>query len=251
MYQASGMNPVLLAKIKNSLILYVQPIYDSKTLEIVAYEVLSRLDNGGSVLSPPQFLKDIPLGEQYTLALCVMDRIDPIIQAIDNPSIKLHLNFNPEDFNIKEVCEKVLEYKDHIIVEITEVSDNLDTHKREILSLLKQQGVILALDDFGDKNSTYNYIMDKKNSHGLFDMIKIDGSLVRGIDTDPHKRLFVRSIVKSMKYCPTQKIAFEYVENKAIQEIAIRLGADFLQGYYLSEPFDSKLLNKQRAVNEK
>lgn len=233
-------NPVILDRIKQDLILYVQPIFDAKTLEIASYEILSRLPVSNTLLSPPQFMHSVPLSDHYVLAIAVMERLPSILKMID-PNMKVHVNFNPDDFNNMTVYHKVLESKERLIVEITEESGQIDT-KIDILQALKKENVVLALDDFGDKNSTYNYFMDQKGDYGLFDMIKIDGSMIHDIDTNAKKLSFTRSVITAMLKHSDQKIAVEYVENSQIKDLAISLGVHYLQGFHLSKPFDARSL---------
>ena len=40
------------------------------------------------------------------------------------------------------------------------------------------------------------------------------------------------------------KTVAEYIHNKEVLDIAKELGVDYLQGFYLSEPFDLSLKNK-------
>lgn len=243
-------NPVILNQIKNDLILYMQPIYDAKTLQIASYEILSRLPIGNTLYNPLQFMQNVELKDHYVLALAVMERLPKIYQALDefDSSMKLHVNFNPDDFNSMDVYTKALAIKERMVVEITEESGEINNHI-EILQSLKKEGIQLALDDFGDKNSTYNYFMDKRDGYGLFDIIKIDGSMVQNIDTNPKKLSFTRSVITAMKDCVNQTIAVEYVENERIKDIAISLGVHYLQGYYFSKPFDSRAMIEKKVVN--
>jgi EAL domain-containing protein (putative c-di-GMP-specific phosphodiesterase class I) len=244
------MNDYLKDKIRSSLIVYLQPIYESATCtgeiqerKVIAYELLSRLRNGNMMYNPIQFLQNIPLREQYHLALSVLDRIPELLKVLD-PEIKLHVNFNPDDFDNQEVFDKVLAHKDRLVVEITEESGDIE-NKAERLVELKKHDVCIALDDFGDRHATYNYIVDKRDAYGIFSIVKIDGKLVKDIDTNLHKREFLGDVIDTLKKKGNQHIVVEYIENKFINDLVITMGADSLQGFYLSKPFDSALLFKK------
>ena len=229
------MNPLLLNKINNNLLLYLQPIYCVKTSKISAYEVLSRLEENNKLYNPIEFLSGTDIKEHYHLAKAVLKRIDRVIKHIDDDSIKLHINFNPDDLKHTVVMDLILKYKDFIVVEIMEDSNNI---KDIILLLLelRKNDVTIALDDFGDKNSTYNYIIDRSEAYDIFQIIKIDGSLVKDIDTKSHKLLFLKKLIDVMKSDKKQKVCVEYIDSEKKKDLAIKLGADYLQGFLLKKP---------------
>ncbi|MDP2893087.1 MAG: EAL domain-containing protein, partial [Sulfurimonas sp.] len=67
------------------------------------------------------------------------------------------------------------------------------------------------------------------------DYLKIDGSLIKNIDTDENAFLVVATIVEFSKKLGMKTIA-EFVENEEIFLIIKKLGIDYSQGYYFSAP---------------
>ncbi len=67
------------------------------------------------------------------------------------------------------------------------------------------------------------------------DILKIDGCLIRDIETNNYSLSVVKSIVTFAKEQGLQTVA-EFVENKAIFDIVRDLGVDYSQGYYFGKP---------------
>jgi EAL domain-containing protein (putative c-di-GMP-specific phosphodiesterase class I) len=91
-------------------------------------------------------------------------------------------------------------------------------------------GANIAIDDFGSGYANFEHITTIKS-----DYIKIDGSLIKKIDSDKNTRLIVETIVSFAKKL-NKKIVAEFVYNKEVYIIVKSLGIDWVQGYYFSEP---------------
>ena len=95
---------------------------------------------------------------------------------------------------------------------------------------IKSYNVKLAIDDFGTGYSNFEYLL-KLDA----DYIKIDGSMIKNIDTDPNSYSVVETIV-SFARKNNMKVIAEYVSSQAIQDKVLELGIDFSQGYHIDEP---------------
>ena len=75
-----------------------------------------------------------------------------------------------------------------------------------------------------------------------FDMVKLDGSFVRGMNDNPRSCEIVTSIV-SLSRALNFTVMGEYVETKEQQELLEKLGCTHYQGYLYSPavPFDDFL----------
>jgi len=67
------------------------------------------------------------------------------------------------------------------------------------------------------------------------DILKIDGSLIRNIDTNEVNRNIVETIVLFAQKQRLETVA-EFVENEAIYRIVTDLGVDYSQGYHFGRP---------------
>ena len=95
---------------------------------------------------------------------------------------------------------------------------------------VKILGCKVAIDDFGSGYSNFEHLL-KMN----VDYLKIDASLIKNIATDENSYKITKTIIEFAKSLNLKTIA-EYVENKEIFELTKKLGVDYSQGYYFSEP---------------
>lgn len=88
--------------------------------------------------------------------------------------------------------------------------------------------LILAIDDFSMGQTSIHYLKE-----GLFDMVKLDGSLVRGMNKFEHSREIIASIAQLAASLNMMVLA-EFVETDAQKESLHKLGCDLYQGYLYS-----------------
>ena len=121
-------------------------------------------------------------------------------------------------------------YLSRIVVELTE-EEKPDGHlihaKNAIIKDWKAQ---IALDDFGSGYNGESALLAVSP-----DYIKIDQSIVRGLDSDGNRRKIIENI---MEYANKYHIMVigEGVETKEEMRVLISYGVQYLQGFYLSYP---------------
>jgi Amt family ammonium transporter len=118
-----------------------------------------------------------------------------------------------------------------ICFEITETAAmaNIDQAKH-FIDELKQIGCRFALDDFGSGLSSFGYLRDLD-----VDLVKIDGTFIRELDSNPVHRAMVEAIVGIAGVMGLTTIA-EFVENAAVLDTLREIGVDYAQGYHLARP---------------
>ena len=117
----------------------------------------------------------------------------------------------------------------NICLEVTEQTAlDLGEETREQLNELRQMGLLLAIDDFSMGQTSLHYLKDN-----LFDVIKIDGSLVRGLLTSQNCREIISSITGLAESLSLPVVA-EFVETTEQREILHEIGCDCYQGYLYS-----------------
>lgn len=119
----------------------------------------------------------------------------------------------------------------HICFDIAEhaaISRLSDTTR--FITKLRELGCSFALDHFGSDLSTFAYLKNLP-----LDYIKISGSLVRDVATDPIDHTIVKSIHEIAKQLGIRTVA-THVENQEILDKLKAMGIDFAQGYAIAEP---------------
>lgn len=129
-----------------------------------------------------------------------------------------------------DYLKKTVPQDTKLCLEITEQAAlRLDNYMRGILSLIKQMNILLAIDDFSMGQTSIRYLREEN-----FDLVKLDGSLVRGILDDPRCLEIVSSIVSLSKKLSLNILA-EYVENTETRDKLYSLGCTLYQGYLYSK----------------
>ena len=100
----------------------------------------------------------------------------------------------------------------------------------ELASTVREYGCKIAIDDFGSGYSSMENILKLKP-----EIIKIDGSLIKDIDTSVESKMIVKSIISMSKELKVKTVA-EYVHSEEVFKTVKNLGVDFLQGFYLGKP---------------
>ncbi|MBL7257615.1 putative bifunctional diguanylate cyclase/phosphodiesterase [Paractinoplanes lichenicola] len=124
----------------------------------------------------------------------------------------------------------ILEITEGVLVDSGAVTEQAIGH----LSLLRSQGVRVAVDDFGTGYSSLAYLRDLPIDH-----IKIDRSFMPAPgDTDPAARTMVKAIIDLASGLRLGTIA-EGVETAEQVALLRELGCERAQGYYYSRPVPS------------
>lgn len=220
---------------------FYQPIFN-RNKEIVKYETLMRIedidDNGEVVYLSPYHFFDVAIKTKQYLALS--NKV--ISQAFEDLSktdkqITLNLSFKDIlDYEFNESLDKNLDKidsdsKHRIVFEILE-SDYISDYTllENFITKYRAQGIKIAIDDFGTGYSNFAHILKIRP-----DYIKIDGSLIKNINTDKNSYEMVKSIIDFAK-AMNIKVVAEFIHNEEVFDIVIELGVDELQGFYLGEP---------------
>lgn len=117
------------------------------------------------------------------------------------------------------------------VIELTE--DSLLAEYGSLKTMLKElrdAGISIAIDDLGAGSSGLRAWSEIRP-----DFVKVDRYFVSGIDTDPTKLEFIRSII-DMSRAVGSRIIAEGVETEGECRELLDLGADGLQGYYFCRP---------------
>lgn len=118
-----------------------------------------------------------------------------------------------------------------IVVELTEHSPVEDYDAlAEALRPLRDGGLRIAVDDAGAGYATFRHILRLAP-----DLIKLDRSLISGIDGDPARRALSCAVVAFAREVGAVVVA-EGVERSAELDVVVGLGVEAGQGYLLGRP---------------
>lgn len=95
---------------------------------------------------------------------------------------------------------------------------------------VRAMGCSICLDDFGSGFSSFGYLKMLP-----VDGLKIDGTLVRGIDESPLGRAMVRGIIEIAHAGGIPCVA-EQVESAAHRDLLLDMGVDYIQGFLIHRP---------------
>ncbi|WP_250443976.1 EAL domain-containing protein [Actinotalea sp. C106] len=205
-----------------------QPVVRVADGVIIGYEALSRSTAMPS-LSPAAWLEAADaagrrLDVELACMAAVADAGDPPDRAL------IFLNASPDvavDPRFAELCRDlprhVIEVTEHVAVEDYEPL-------LEGLRALRAGGSLVAVDDVGAGYASMSHVLQLSPS-----FIKIDRSLVSGLDGDPRRRALVEALQAFAAASGALTIA-EGVETEAELRALSAAGIDLVQGYLLARP---------------
>ncbi|MGI6264885.1 MAG: EAL domain-containing protein [Acutalibacteraceae bacterium] len=224
----------------NGVEVFLQPLVDSHTGQIVAAEALSRLrDENGNLIQPDAF---IPIAEKSgrigTLGEQTLQKVCRFIADHDMDSLGLrwiNVNLSPIQCLSKDLSERfgaILNKHgvdpSQIHLEVTEQSMVDHTVLEKQINAMRRQGFEFALDDYGSGYSNLARI-----KHYPFFNIKLDLDVVW--DYVRERDEFLPSIVQAFKRM-NYHITAEGIENEEMAQALTAIGCDFLQGFHFSKP---------------
>ena len=227
---------------ENRLQLHAQPIASARdTTRISHYELLVRMvDADGTLIHPGAF---IPAAERYGLMLQIDNWVmnEFLCRRVKDAAasgLSFAMNLSAEAIGDREFQQKFIELLEsaelpsqRLGIEITETAMiNQMENASEFVATLRDIGCKVALDDFGNGLSSFNYL--KAFS---IDYIKIDGSFVRQVDSNFVDLMIVESINQVAHRLNARTIA-EFVEDVGTAERLREIGVDLLQGYHIGHP---------------
>lgn len=105
-------------------------------------------------------------------------------------------------------------------------------HRPRWAKPLEELGCTFALDDFGTGFSSFAYLQSLP-----VDLVKIDGSFVADIDTNPTNRALVQAMV-AVSHALGGSVVADKVERASVAEVLVELGVEYGQGWSWSKPID-------------
>ena len=232
------------ALVQGELRVHYQPVVDGDTLAVRGFEALVRWQRPGiGLVEPGAFIAVAEetgmvflLGEWVLREACrtaaswAQRWPDRVLSVAVNLSSRQLLQGDIVDVVVDALASAGLE-PGRLTLELTETTliDDAIGAQRVLLSL-RPLGVKIALDDFGTGYSSLTYLRTFP-----IDMIKIDASFVRTIDTERQGRAIVAAVGQLAQDLGIEVVA-EGIERPSQLDTVLRLGCAAMQGYLFSAP---------------
>ena len=222
--------------IKNDdIIVFTQSINANTNDGKEKYECLVRMRDGDKIISPFFFLEIAKKARLYPTITKIV--IEKSFQHFKDSTSEFSINLTIDDILDDEIVSylkrKIKDYKiaHRVVIELVE-SEGIENFElvSNFIAEVKALGCQIAIDDFGTGYSNFEYLM-KLN----VDYVKIDGSLIKNLDTDENSQVVVELIVDFAKRMNIKTIG-EFVHNEAVYRKIKSMGIDYTQGYHLGEP---------------
>jgi diguanylate cyclase (GGDEF)-like protein len=209
----------------------VQPIVDLAAGRIHAFEALSRFTGPGPS-SPAQWLAMAQqLGMRVELELACLQRSLLLLAELPHGT-RLSVNLSAAALHDPRTRAMLRDaHPEQLIVELTEESLITDMRSlRADLDPLLSSGIKLAVDDMGAGYSNLRQAIALAPS-----MLKLDRTLVRGIDRDPSQRLLIDALTGYAQRTGAEIVA-EGIETESELEVIRALRISYGQGYFIARP---------------
>jgi diguanylate cyclase (GGDEF)-like protein/PAS domain S-box-containing protein len=225
----------------NELTIHYQPQVDLKTGQINSFEALLRWNNGKfGFVSPVQF---IPIAEESGLIHGIGDWVlDQVCRQLKEwqdkrfKAARIAVNISPKQFRLENFVDKLKKKISYygivpssLEVEITEGALTRIDETISTLNELKKIGIFISVDDFGTGYSSLSYLKQYP-----IDIIKIDRSFIKDIETDVKNEAIAKTII-NLAHSLGMEVIAEGVEKDLQARILLEAKCQKAQGFLYSK----------------
>lgn len=234
---------------RKELAVFYQPQYDLERKMIYGAEALLRWNSPKyGLVSPDVFIPIaestgliIPIGEWVMREACLLSSYR---SGQGQSPLKVSVNISARQLNhpdfvgtVRKVLAETGCRPDHLCLEITESMMLKDIgYSMKIVNELIRLGVSVSVDDFGTGYSSLSMLKSFPISE-----LKIDKTFIKDMTESDEDKAIVHAIIK-LSQIMSMKVVAEGVETLEQMEMLSELGADYIQGYYISKPLPVKEL---------
>ena len=216
-----------------------QSIMEVSNGKINAWEFLTRGPKNTILESPLQlFAVAKQTNKLFALEMLILEKAFQLIKE-SNCRERVFLNFTPTSLNnihlIKEVNRILGKFSSinpkNVVIEVTE-QDSIDglMNFEQNVKDLRNLGFQIAVDDTGAGYASLHTI-----SKIMPDIIKIDRSVIKNIDTDRVKESMLQGLLLVAKETNSLVVA-EGIERSEEVQVLTRNKVDLAQGYFYAKP---------------
>ena len=210
-----------------------QPIVHASSRAVFGYEALVRNDDPTLAEPGRLFGAAVQLDRLSALSRTIRARITGDWPWQDAPAT-LFVNVHPLDLADPALYapdQPLSAHASSVVLELTERAPLEATPElRAQIKDLRGMGYRLAVDDLGAGYAGLNSFVILEP-----DVVKLDQTLVRGLDAEPVRRSLIRSMIALCEELRITVVA-EGVETQAELDVLVDLGCDLVQGYLLGRP---------------
>lgn len=219
--------------------IFYQPQFDYEN-RCVGVEALLRYPKSEQAIYPPLL---IHLAKEYdileSLERDILRRVleeRPLIYRQFGEGITISVNVTGTSISsetywirLEDLCRRYRVVPGSLCIEITEQDAiHFDPQITARFHACRAAGIRFAIDDFSMGETSVHYLKE-----GLFDCIKLDGSLVKGMVDNPRCCEIAASIIQLSQSLQINTVA-EYVETEQLRSQLHEIGCDWYQGYLYS-----------------
>jgi EAL domain-containing protein (putative c-di-GMP-specific phosphodiesterase class I) len=208
-----------------------QPVVRLADGGVEAYEALARFDKAQFASPAEAFAAATRAGIGVDLELVALDRALENLDRIPADTW-MSANLSVEALLTPRVTATLLRHaSSRVAVELTEHAQVTDYRALvDVTNQLRAAGMLIAVDDTGAGFASLSHILQLRP-----DIIKLDITLTRSIDTDPVRMALARSLVGFAEDIGAILIA-EGIETEDEHEKLRSLGVKLGQGYFMARP---------------
>ncbi len=214
-----------------------QPILNINLKEIDIYELLVKLNSKKyGKISQNQFISVVNrIGYELKFDIILVEEIFKIVSKYRDKKISINISsYSIRNSEFLHKVEKLLtQYniqKEQIIFEISANSSLNDVIKLgENINILRDLGILIAIDNFGVDNTSFKYI---KNIN--FDMVKFDIEYSKKYKDKKYMQI-LKAFISIFKDLDV-KTVIKFVEDEKSYNFFKDLGIDYIQGFIVGKP---------------
>jgi EAL domain-containing protein (putative c-di-GMP-specific phosphodiesterase class I) len=210
-----------------------QPIVDDVGRRVVAYEALLRCADPTLPTPALLFAAAERLGRVQELGRNVRRHVTADAAQLD-PEIELFVNVHPcelADEDLYSPTAPLSTIAHRVVLELTERSSLTNVAQiGACIERLRNLGFRIAIDDLGAGYAGLSSVVAIQP-----DVVKVDMSIVRDVDTSVTKRRIVKSMIDLFQQLGS-RIVLEGVETAGERDALAAQGEALMQGYFFARP---------------
>lgn len=218
--------------------MHYQPVLALSSSRIDYYEALVRIRSRQDLILPASIFPVVELrGLECEFDLAVLEQVRHDLEAGCIPAgTGVSLNVSGPGIVNARVIDRLMQYAPlladyKLVLEVTETSLITQIAQASAnLNLLRREGFIIALDDFGSGYSSLRYL-----SSMPVDLVKFDISMVHSLEETGRQAVFVEDLARLIKDAGYELVA-EGVESEALLQRLGALGFSHAQGFHVGRP---------------